>query len=306
MSPISGTCEVSEQPDEKSVQFISVLSEPALVRAFRVEGQLIFGGAPQGDAGFRTLRRLGIRTVVSVDGAVPDVPAARRHGLRYVHVPFGYDGIPSECRIALCRVLSDAPGRVYLHCHHGRHRSAAAAAVALISLGVLDRSAGRALLHTAGTSPDYRGLWDAVDSAVPVSLDELLQHQESLPESVPPPPLVEAMGRAESLLTELEDRPRSVQDASEEIAMESPRQRALLLREQLKEMLRLPEVQQRSTAFTQQLERCRDLAVLLEQQYQQGAFSVPGRNGATEDDTGDRLIRKLRRQCRDCHQQFRD
>ncbi|MEM6655987.1 MAG: hypothetical protein AAF596_09305, partial [Planctomycetota bacterium] len=77
----------------------------------------------------RSLYRQGVRTLVSVDGARPDVALAAEHGLRYVHVPFGYDGIPREARLALTRVARDRQGGVYVHCHHGRHRGPAAAVV---------------------------------------------------------------------------------------------------------------------------------------------------------------------------------
>ena len=60
-----------------------------------VSEKLYSGAAPEGDRGFSTLQALGIRTVITVDGARPDVAIARRFGLRYVHLPFGYDGCPS-------------------------------------------------------------------------------------------------------------------------------------------------------------------------------------------------------------------
>ena len=44
-------------------------------------------------AAFAALASMGIRTLVSMDGARPDVDGARRHGLRYVHIPVGYSGM---------------------------------------------------------------------------------------------------------------------------------------------------------------------------------------------------------------------
>ncbi len=60
----------------------------------RVSERLFSGSSPEGDEGFRSVRDLGIRTIITVDGAKPDVDRARRHGLRYVHLPIGYDGVP--------------------------------------------------------------------------------------------------------------------------------------------------------------------------------------------------------------------
>src|SRR4051812_22126541 len=60
---------------------------------FRVTPSVYSGSSREGDDGFRSLRRLGVRTVLSVDGARPEVERARKHGLRYVHLPIGYDGV---------------------------------------------------------------------------------------------------------------------------------------------------------------------------------------------------------------------
>src|SRR4051794_32733608 len=67
---------------------------PGLHNVYRLTPGLYSGSSPEGDTGFRSLRRLGIHTVLSVDGARPDLERARRHGLRYVHLPVGYDGVP--------------------------------------------------------------------------------------------------------------------------------------------------------------------------------------------------------------------
>src|SRR4051794_9961460 len=45
---------------------------------YRLEPRLYSGGQPEGDDGFSALRALGIRTIITVDGARPDLEAARR------------------------------------------------------------------------------------------------------------------------------------------------------------------------------------------------------------------------------------
>src|SRR5262249_30099789 len=83
----------------------------------------------------------------------------RRHGLRYAHVPIGYDGVPRRQALRIARAVRDLPGPVYLHCHHGKHRGPAAAAVALLCLD--DSCAAEqavAWLREAGTDPRYAGL----------------------------------------------------------------------------------------------------------------------------------------------------
>src|SRR5438094_677830 len=78
--------------------------------------------SPDGDEGFHSLQQLGIKTIVSVDGARPEVDLARKYGLRYVHLPIGYDAVPREQALRIARAIRDLPGPVYIHCHHGRHR----------------------------------------------------------------------------------------------------------------------------------------------------------------------------------------
>src|SRR4051794_39790224 len=81
-----------------------------LHNAFRISGRVYSGSSPDGEGGFAALAALGIKTVLSVDGARPDVEAARRHGLRYVHLPFGYDGIPRDRVVALAKAAATLPG----------------------------------------------------------------------------------------------------------------------------------------------------------------------------------------------------
>src|SRR5205814_1359060 len=88
------------------------LDLPGLHNVFRVTGRLYSGSSPEDDAGFRSLQRLGIRTVITVDGARPDVERARRFGLRYVHLPIGYDGVPEARAYQLARAVRDLPGPV--------------------------------------------------------------------------------------------------------------------------------------------------------------------------------------------------
>lgn len=124
------------------------------------------GGQPHGDAAFAELARRGIKTIVSVDGMRPDVEAARRHGLRYVHIPMGYDGVSTSVGLSLTRVMKEPHESIYVHCHHGKHRGPAAAAIACKSVGLLTTPQALALLEQAGTSREYAGLWRDVEAFV--------------------------------------------------------------------------------------------------------------------------------------------
>lgn len=141
------------------------MSEPQPLHAdglhnvFRLSDRLLSGSNPEGDAGFAALQHLGVKTIVSVDGSIPDVAAAAKHGMRYVHLPVGYDGIPRGRVLALAKAVRDLPGPVYLHCHHGQHRGPAAAAVVQLCLDpAWTPERAERWMKAAGTDPKYTGL----------------------------------------------------------------------------------------------------------------------------------------------------
>ena len=147
---------------------------PALLNLLQVTDKIYSGGKPHGNDAFASLARLGVKTVVSVDGAKPDVETARRHGLQYVHIPIGYDGVGKEAGRSLARLVRDADSPFYVHCHHGRHRAPAAAAVACIASGIADGKQALNILERAGTSKGYAGLWRDVENyQIPVEFIEL-------------------------------------------------------------------------------------------------------------------------------------
>lgn len=61
------------------------------------------GGAVEGDLAFETIASLGVKTIVSVDGAIPDIEAAKKQDLRYVHLPVTYWGIDEERFLEIAR-----------------------------------------------------------------------------------------------------------------------------------------------------------------------------------------------------------
>jgi protein tyrosine phosphatase (PTP) superfamily phosphohydrolase (DUF442 family) len=169
------------------------LHDDALPSAYWLCDKVISGGQPDGAAVFARLRALGVRTVISVDGARPDVDLAGERGIRYVHLPHGYDGIPADRHRELAQAVRQLPGPIYNHCHHGKHRSPAAAAVACVGAGLIQRPAAEAFLTLAGTGRQYRGLYDAVAQAQPLDAAILDAPDVAFQEVVPLPPIAEAM-----------------------------------------------------------------------------------------------------------------
>jgi len=97
--------------------------------------------------------------LVSVDGARPALEMAKKYEMRYIHVPIGYDGIDSDAAKSFAQVACEIDQKMYVHCHHGKHRGPAAVAIVAIEQGVCDSKEALKILKTVGTSKKYGGLW---------------------------------------------------------------------------------------------------------------------------------------------------
>jgi len=117
------------------------------------------GAQPEGDVGFRNLHAMGYRTILSVDGSAPEVERAKKFGLRYVHVPIGYDGITHPQAVAIVKAGQSAKESIFVHCHHGKHRGPAAAMLVRMSEDKISAEEAVKGLVTSGTSKNYTGLW---------------------------------------------------------------------------------------------------------------------------------------------------
>lgn len=199
----------SNFPASRPALSFPAVNDAALPNARWVAGNVLCGGLPESDAGFAKLQALGIKTVISVDGLKPDVELARRYGLRYVHLPFGYDGVPVAQGQAIAKAIAELPGPVYVHCHHGMHRAPAAAAVACIIDGALAPDAARSVLEAFGTGRNYTGLWRSAAEAQPMAPATLHDLKVEFRETAKLPPLADAMVEVDARF----DRLKAVQAA---------------------------------------------------------------------------------------------
>jgi len=159
----------------------SSLKVEGLRNAFRVTDRLFCGGHPEGEGGFAELARLGVKTVVSVDGNKPDLITAHKYGLRYIHLPFGYGEIPRQRIIELVSLAKAEVGPIYVHCHNGRYRAPAAVAVMRESMGGWSVEEAEAWLKRAGKGNVYEGLGLSVKEFKQPTVGELVAVGE-LPE----------------------------------------------------------------------------------------------------------------------------
>lgn len=144
------------------------VEDPAVHNLIHVSERIWSGAAPEDEATFAALAARGVKTMVNVDGARPAIELAAKYGMRYVHIPFGYDGVDENAAMQIVRLIEETDEPIYFHCHHGVHRGPAAAAIALqVETGCSAEDSGE-LLRLAKTDPKYAGLWrDVLAFAVP-------------------------------------------------------------------------------------------------------------------------------------------
>jgi protein tyrosine phosphatase (PTP) superfamily phosphohydrolase (DUF442 family) len=292
---------VGEEPAAASQLYR--LDQPLLPNAWRLHERVISGGQPDGEKAFAALKALGVRTVISVDGAKPDVELARKYGLRYVHLPHGYDGIPEQRAKELAKAVRDLPGPVYIHCHHGKHRSPAAAAVACVAAGFLQPEQAVAVLTTAGTSEHYRGLYQSAEAARQLDgalLDEL---NADFPATADIPPIADAMVAIEHTHEHLKSLSANNWKPLGKQPDLDPAHEALLLKEHYRELARTDDIQREPEAFRKLIAESEASAEELEGLLRDWADA--GRPGQPPEAIG-KTFTAISQSCTTCHEKFRD
>ena len=171
---------------------ITPLALPGLHNAYRYSEKIVGGSSPATPADFAALADLGVKTIISVDGAHPEVQLASREGLRYLHVPFGYDGVPEESKLSLVKALIENDGLIYVHCHHGLHRSVAAIGCMLTGTGEISTADAVAIMRQVGTSTNYAGLYRDVSRMRPMTPGQISGAKRA-PETAEVPDFAESM-----------------------------------------------------------------------------------------------------------------
>jgi protein tyrosine phosphatase (PTP) superfamily phosphohydrolase (DUF442 family) len=220
--------------------------------AFRVTDRIYSGSQPEGDAAFAALAKLGVKTLVSVDGGKPDVEGARKHGLRYIHLPVGYDGVPTNRVVELAKLTAEVSGPFFVHCHHGLHRGPAAVAIMCEAGEKWSPEMADAWLRQAGTSADYSGLYRSAREFQPPTSSQLAAVKE-LPEITKPSSLVEAMVEIDAHFDWLKKSQKAVWKTPPGAADISPAHEATMLWEQFKEIIRTDDTRKRPEDYRTKL-----------------------------------------------------
>ena len=123
---------------------------------------IVSGSEPHGEEAFRILAAKGIRTILSVDGKVPDAALAAKYGMKYVHVPIQYKGISDEEIARIAKTFREQESPFFVHCFHGKHRGPAAAEIGRLVLDGLPRETALAEMRQCGTAETYEGLYETI------------------------------------------------------------------------------------------------------------------------------------------------
>jgi protein tyrosine phosphatase (PTP) superfamily phosphohydrolase (DUF442 family) len=242
----------------KPVQFTN------LTNVFQLTDKIYSGSTPDSEEAFKALKDKGIKTIISVEGARPEVEMAKKYGIRYVHLPIGYDGVSTNLanRIIKAAVASDGP--VFVHCRIGLQRGPAGAA--LVCMGTDGWTADQAMawMRAADTSTNYTGLFRSVADYKPPTKEEIAAMPADFPELTEVTGLAKEMVRIDTHFRELKNfrkagyqKPASNPELN---AAEEARQ----LHDKLKALLVSSYVKEHNTDFRQRLGQAEEAAVLLQ------------------------------------------
>ncbi len=257
---------------------------------------LYSGAAPEGDEGFQTLADMGVRTILSVDGSVPEVEEAAKYGIRYVHLPVTYSGIDEERRVEITRVVRDLPGPVYIHCHHGKHRSAGATAAASVELGWLDNQQAVERMKVSGTSANYTGMWACATDTRKLTDAEISRASNDFPSRWKTTGMVDSMVAIDFA----NDSLKAIEKAGWKVPADHPDLVPSAVAGNLENILRALEQDHETLAqpaeFHEMLKASADAAQALE-------------DGVTSKATIEELttrMKTLAQSCKTCHAKYRD
>jgi protein tyrosine phosphatase (PTP) superfamily phosphohydrolase (DUF442 family) len=272
-----------------------------LHNVFRITDTLYSGNGPAGDKSFESLRKLGVKTIISVDAAQPDVERARKNGMRYVHIPVGYGGVPEAQALQIAKAVRELPGPFYVHCHHGKHRGPTSAAIARLCLDErCSTEAALDVLRQAGTDPRYKGLFRSVEEFRRPSAEDLAGLPKDLPEAVRPAGLVAAMVAIDQHWDNLKKAREAGWKQPPDHPDVDPPHEARQLVEAYEALLKQPPVARKPVDFRQWLTDGHAGARGLEEALRQG------KEEAVDAAAAEKAYRTAGAACTQCHAKYRD
>lgn len=295
----SSTCfgaAAENKPGSSTDTAVTPLPSTHLHNLFRATTNVFSGNSPDSDAAFAEIAKLGVKTLISVDGSKPDVETARKNGLRYVHLPFGYDGIPTNRVAELAKAAQSVEGPVYVHCHHGLHRGPAAVAVICEATAGWTTNQAVSWLKQAGTATDYAGLYRSAAEfrlPEPAALARIIE----LPEVAKTSSLVEAMVAVDEEFDRLKAAQKVGWSKIPNQPDLTPAHTATILWEHFRELARTDATAKRPEDYRTKLaatEKASD------------QFRALLRDAQADTAARDATFQTLGKTCAACHKQFRN
>lgn len=257
------------------------------------------GGVPEDEAAFALLKAMGIKTIISVDGAEPDVAAAKALGIRYIHLPIGYNGFDEQRKLELARATRDAmqSGPVYLHCHHGKHRSAGAAGAIAATLGWMTPQEAVERMKVSGTAPNYKGLYTCAATSTELDPKVIDAVPADFPEVSHPASFVKAMVE----IDEINDHLKLIEKAGWSVPKDHPDLVPAAEAGRMADLFRI------SAESTKSKSKPADFSAALKQDSDR-ITALEAMLIAQEKDANklSNTFKQIQASCKDCHAKYRD
>ena len=275
---------------------LDAAGHPAGLENFRKwSDKIAQGGQPAGEVAFRNLAAMGYMTIVSVDGAKPDVELAAKYGIHYVHVPFGYDGVPKDAQTKIVKAVESADGPVFIHCHHGVARGPAGALIARVAVDGISGEEAAKELKESGCSDHYKGLYRDVAAAVPPTAAELAAVPAVQPTYVSPGTLAEQMAVLDRTWAKVGAAKTASWAAPAGRSDVDPTSDARVLWEHFREIGRLGDIEKHGPDFLTNLQKAEDAGHALEDALVKG-----------DKDAATKQFGAIKQTCDSCHSRWRD
>jgi len=287
-----------QHPYAPQLQFPVPIQVNSLHNMFLVNATLYSGSGPVTEGSFIELQGQQIRTIISVDGSTPDFAMAEKYGIRYIHIPVGYNGIPDETAYKLARAVQTSSGPVYVHCHHGKHRGPAAVAAIQLCLDPnYTPQQATDWMKTAGTDPKYRGLFNLPQTLKRPSPEQLAAVPTDFPKVAAVPDLTRHMVAVDERWDHLKVVKAADWKTPPDHPDLDPGHEALQLVEHYREAARLPAAKQKGDAF---------VAMLIEAENAALEMETALRAKPINPDTLAKAFAGNQALCASCHEKFRD
>ena len=264
---------------------------------FHLSKRIMSGAQPESDEDFAALATAGVKVILSVDGSQPDVAGAHKHGMRYVHLPIGYDGIDEATTLKIAQMFSTLEGPFFVHCHHGKHRGPAACSIGRILLDGISPAQAVAEMKRAGTGLQYKGLYAVPEKFRVPPKDRLKANPADLPELTPPKGLTAAMVETDNTWTNI----KLIHDAKWSVPKDhpdlDPAHEALILTEGFREMRRMLDTAVPDASFVTMLAGTENFSSEMTVALQKDKLDLKAADIAYE---------RIGKSCTSCHERFRD